>query len=161
FLVLLILGNQIVHVAFSFCELHFVHTFTSVPMQESLTTEHSSELFDTFEEFLDGGRVTNEGGHFQTSWWDVTNSGLYVVWNPFNKHLFVDFLHGHTATENSGYSQVTSMSWITGGHHVFGVEHLLGLKICPNGPERTESMVPGSKSTKTARGTYLPPEASL
>ena len=34
---------------------------------------------------------------------------------------------------------------------------LSGLKICPNGPERTESIVPGSKSTKTARGTYLPP----
>ena len=35
---------------------------------------------------------------------------------------------------------------------------LSGLKICPNGPDRTESMVPGSKSTSTARGTYLPPE---
>lgn len=35
---------------------------------------------------------------------------------------------------------------------------LSGLKICPNGPERTESMVPGSKSTKTARGTYFPPK---
>lgn len=34
---------------------------------------------------------------------------------------------------------------------------LSGLKICPNGPERTESMVPGSRSTRTARGTYLPP----
>jgi len=35
---------------------------------------------------------------------------------------------------------------------------LSGLKICPNGPDRTESMVPGSRSTRTARGTYLPPE---
>lgn len=34
---------------------------------------------------------------------------------------------------------------------------LSGLKICPKGPERTESIVPGSKSTKTALGTYLPP----
>ena len=35
---------------------------------------------------------------------------------------------------------------------------LSGLKICPKGPDRTESIVPGSKSTNTARGTYFPPE---
>ena len=35
---------------------------------------------------------------------------------------------------------------------------LSGLKICPNGPDRTESIVPGSKSTKTALGTYFPPK---
>ena len=34
---------------------------------------------------------------------------------------------------------------------------LSGRKICPNGPDRTESIVPGSKSTKQARGTYFPP----
>lgn len=34
---------------------------------------------------------------------------------------------------------------------------LSGLKICPKGPDLTESIVPGSKSTSTARGTYLPP----
>jgi len=34
---------------------------------------------------------------------------------------------------------------------------LSGLKICPKGPERTESMVPGSRSTRIALGTYLPP----
>lgn len=34
---------------------------------------------------------------------------------------------------------------------------LSGLKICPKGPDRTESMVPGSRSTRIARGTYLPP----
>lgn len=38
---------------------------------------------------------------------------------------------------------------------------LSGLNSCPNGPARTESIVPGSKSTKTARGTYFPPDASL
>ena len=36
FLILLILGDQIIHVGFSLSELHLVHTFTSVPMQESL-----------------------------------------------------------------------------------------------------------------------------
>jgi len=44
-------------------------------VQESLSSEHSSELFsNSLEHFLDGGGVTNEGnGHFQTFWWDVTN----------------------------------------------------------------------------------------
>lgn len=34
---------------------------------------------------------------------------------------------------------------------------LSGLKICPKGPDRTESIVPGSRSTKMALGTYFPP----
>lgn len=34
---------------------------------------------------------------------------------------------------------------------------LSGLKICPKVPERTESMVPGSRSTRMALGTYFPP----
>lgn len=34
---------------------------------------------------------------------------------------------------------------------------LSGLNNCPNGPERTESMVPGSRSTRMARGTNLLP----
>lgn len=38
---------------------------------------------------------------------------------------------------------------------------LSGLKSCPNGPERTESIVPGSKSRSIARGTYFPPEKKI
>ena len=34
---------------------------------------------------------------------------------------------------------------------------LSGRKSCPKGPDRTESMVPGSRSTRTALGTYFPP----
>ena len=34
---------------------------------------------------------------------------------------------------------------------------LSGLKSCPKGPDLTESMVPGSRSINTARGTYFPP----
>ena len=94
---------------------------TSVPVEESLSSEHGSELFtDTLEEFLDGGGVTNEGGgHLQTTWWDITNSGLDVVWNPFNEvgrvlvldveHLFVNFLHGHTSTEHGGDGKITEI----------------------------------------------------
>merc|ERR1719291_1662579 len=38
---------------------------------------------------------------------------------------------------------------------------LSGRKIWPKGPERTESIVPGSRSIRIARGTYRPPVASL
>ena len=60
---------------------------TSVPMKESLATEHGSELLgDALEELLDGGRVSDEGGgHFQALWWDVTNGSFDVVWNPLHK----------------------------------------------------------------------------
>ena len=34
---------------------------------------------------------------------------------------------------------------------------LSGLNTCPKGPDLTESIVPGSRSTSTARGTYFPP----
>jgi len=107
-------------------------------VQESLSSEHSGELFaDSLEELLDGGGVTNEGGaHFKSSWWDIANGGLHVVRDPFNKvtgvlvlgveHLFVDFLHGHSSSEHGGDSQVSTVSWIASGHHVLGIEHLLG-----------------------------------
>jgi len=137
-LVLLVFRHQVVHVGFGFSEFHLVHTLTSVPVQESLSSEHSGKLFgDSFEQLLDGGGVTNEGGaHLQSSWWDVANSGFDVVRDPFNKvagvfvldvqHLFVDFLHGHSSSEHGGDGQVSSVSWVASGHHVFGIEHLLG-----------------------------------
>merc|ERR1712044_26875 len=107
-------------------------------MQESLTPEHSSELLgDSLEELLDGCAVSDKGGsHLKTSWWDVTDSGLHVVGDPFNEvaavlvldvqHLLVNLLHGHTSTEHGGDCEVTSVTWVTGSHHVLGIEHLLG-----------------------------------
>ena len=74
-------------------------------MQESLTTEHSSELLgDALEQLLDGGAVSDEGGgHLETTWWDVTDGGLDVVGDPFNEvaavlvldiqHLLINLLH--------------------------------------------------------------------
>jgi hypothetical protein len=41
FLVLLVLANEIVHIALCLSEFHLVHPFTSIPMQESLAPEHS------------------------------------------------------------------------------------------------------------------------
>lgn len=52
-LVLLVFGYQVVHVALSLCKLHLIHTLPRVPMQESLTTEHSGELItNTLEQLL-------------------------------------------------------------------------------------------------------------
>ena len=82
-------------------------------MEESLPPEHRCELLgDPLEELLDGGGVTDEGsGHLETSGWDVTDGGLDVVGDPLHEvggvlildveHLLVNFLHGHTTTENS------------------------------------------------------------
>jgi hypothetical protein len=109
-LVLLVLRNQIVHVRLSLSELHLVHTLTSVPMQEGLSSEHGSELVtNTLEELLDRGGVTDEGGgHLETTGRDGAESGLDVVRNPLDEvrvvlvlnvaHLVLDFLHGDLTT---------------------------------------------------------------
>jgi hypothetical protein len=113
-LVLLVLGDQVVHVGLSLSELHLVHTLTSVPMQESFSSEHGSELVtNTLEELLDGGRVTNEGRrHLKATGRNGAESSLNVVWDPLDEvgrvlvlhvaHLVLDFLHGDltTAAEN-------------------------------------------------------------
>lgn len=107
-------------------------------MQESLATEHGSELLaDTFEQFLDCSAVANEGGsHLEATWRDVTDGSLDVVRDPFDEvgavlvlnveHLLIDFLHGHASTEHGCHGEVASVTRITGGHHVLSIEHLLG-----------------------------------
>merc|ERR1719436_1300752 len=53
-LVLLVLGNQIVHVRLGLRELHLVHALPGVPMQKSFSPEHRCKLFAySFEHFLD------------------------------------------------------------------------------------------------------------
>lgn len=106
-LVLLVLRDKIVHVGLGLSELHLVHTLTSVPMKESLSSEHSSELLgDSLEHLLDGGRVTDEGGgHLETLGGDITDGRLDVVGDPLNEvrrvlvldieHLLVNLLRGH------------------------------------------------------------------
>ena len=88
-------------------------------MQESLSPEHSRELFaDPLEQLLNGGGIADEGsGHFESSRWDVTDGSLDVVRDPFDEegrvlvldveHLFVDFLHGHAAAEHGSNRQVS------------------------------------------------------
>merc|ERR1719424_2314277 len=137
-LILLILGNEIVHVGLSLGELHLVHTLSSVPMEESLSSEHGSELLtNSLEHLLDGGGVTEEGnGHLESLWWDIANSRLDVVWDPLDevrrvlvldvKHLLVNLLGGHSSSEHGGGGKVSTVSWVGSAHHVLGIEHLLG-----------------------------------
>merc|ERR1711899_245952 len=64
------------------------------------------------------------------------NGSLDIVRDPFNKvrtvfvldvkHLFINFFHGHAASEDCSYGQVPTMARITGSHHIFGIKHLLG-----------------------------------
>ena len=135
---MLVLGNEIVHVGLSLGELHLVHTLSGVPMEESLSSEHGSELLtNSLEHLLDGGGVTEEGnGHLETLWWDIANSRLDVVWDPLNEvrgvlvldveHLLVDLLGGHSSSEHGGGGEVSTVSWVGSAHHVLGIEHLLG-----------------------------------
>jgi len=107
-------------------------------VEESFSSEHSSELFsDSLEHFLDSSGVTQESdGHLQTFRGDITNGGFDVIGDPFNEirrvlvldiqHLFIDFFGGHSSSEKSGGSQISTVSGVSSAHHVFGIEHLLG-----------------------------------
>ena len=66
---------------------HLIHTFTSIPVKESLPPEHGCELlWDTLEHLLDGCGVSNEGcWHLETLGWDVTDTGLHIVGDPLDK----------------------------------------------------------------------------
>ena len=147
-------------------------TFTSIPMQESFSAEHGSELFgNALEQFLDGGRVTNEGGsHLQATGRNVTNGSLDIVRDPFHKvravlvldvkHLFIDFLHGHATSEDCCDGQVSAVAGITGSHHIFGIEHLLGeLWYCQGSVLLTAPGGQGGKSrneeVKTGEGNHV------
>ena len=137
-LVLLVLCNKILHVGFRLRELHFVHTLLGVPMQESLPLEHGRELVaDAAEKFLNGSRVTEERhGHLQATGRDVTLGGEHVVGDPLDEvcrvlvlnilHLLLNLLHRDLATEDSSNREVTAVPGVGSGHHVLGIEHLLG-----------------------------------
>ena len=86
---------------------------------------------------MDSGGVSEEGdGDLESLWWDIADGGLAVVGDPLNEvrgvlvlgvgDLRVDFLGGQAGAEHNGGSEVTSVTWVRGAHHVLGVEHLLG-----------------------------------
>merc|ERR1712195_453228 len=86
-LVLLVFGDQVVHVALGLCELHLVHTLTGVPVQECLPAKHCCEVLgDTLEHLLDRSGVAQESDcHLQALWRNVADSALHVVRDPFDE----------------------------------------------------------------------------
>ena len=144
FLYILLYGFQ--DSDFSKIDANFLNSFfhaeiedpTCVPVKESFSPEHGSELFrNSLEQLLDGGGISNESGsHLETTWRNITNSNLDVVWDPFHKvggvlvldvqHLLVHLLHGHPSSEHGSHGEVTPMSWITSCHHILCIKHLLG-----------------------------------
>ena len=87
-------------------------------MKESFSAEHSGKLFtNSLEQLLNGCRISDKsGGHFEPLWWDITNSGFDIIWNPFDKirrifilnihHLLVYVFHAHFTTEHRSHSQI-------------------------------------------------------
>ena len=136
-LVLLVLGDKIVHVGLSLSELHLVHTLTGVPVQERLSAEHHGELLtDSLEHLLDGSGVTDErSGHLESLGRNITHGTLDVVGDPLDEvgrvlvlnveHLLIDLLGGHASSEHARGSEVTSVTGIGGTHHVLGIKLLL------------------------------------
>merc|ERR1719217_707594 len=136
-LVLLVLGDEIVHVALRLGELHLVHALTGVPVQEGLPPEHPSEVLGhALEHLLDRRGVPRKGHrHLQPLWWDVADSALDVVRDPLHEvrgvlvlhvqHLLVNLLRGHTPTEESGGREVAPVPRVRGAHHVLRIKHLL------------------------------------
>ncbi|KFP94168.1 hypothetical protein N329_04312, partial [Haliaeetus albicilla] len=142
--------DKVVHVALCFGELHLVHPLARVPVEEGLAPEHGRELLrDTLEELLDGRAVADEGdSHLETTRRYVTDGRLHVVGDQLAEvravlvlqvehlvvhlnvvnfdALLVHLLHGHATSEGGGHREVTAVTGIAGGHHVFGVEDLLG-----------------------------------
>ncbi|KFW92862.1 hypothetical protein N336_05357, partial [Phalacrocorax carbo] len=117
--------DQVVHVALSLRELHFIHALAGVPVQERLAPEHGRELLrDPLEELpLDGRAVADEGdGHLQTPGRDVAHGRLHVVGDPLDEvravlvlhveHLLVHLLHGHAAPEDGGHRQVATVAGV-------------------------------------------------
>ncbi|GMR35947.1 hypothetical protein PMAYCL1PPCAC_06142, partial [Pristionchus mayeri] len=172
YLVLLVLGDEIVHVALGFRELHLVHALAGVPMEEGLATEHGSELLrDPLEELLDRGRIADEGGgHLQSTGRNVTDGSLHVSGDPVDEvrrvlvldrhHLVVDLAHGHASTEHGSDGEITSVAGVASGHHVLRIEHLLGqlgdgegvVGRSSLGGERGES---GHEEVETREGNHV------
>merc|ERR1740115_406599 len=80
-LVLLVLGDEVVHVRLGLGELHLVHALAGVPVKEGLAAEHGGELLsDALHDLLHAGGVAAEADrHLETFGGDVADRALHVV----------------------------------------------------------------------------------
>mmetsp|Transcript_82162 Transcript_82162/g.249221 ORF Transcript_82162/g.249221 Transcript_82162/m.249221 type:complete len:265 (+) Transcript_82162:148-942(+) len=136
-LILLVLRDQVVHVALGLCELHLVHSLAGVPVQEGLAPEHGREVLrHALEHLLDRRGVTGKGHrHLEALGRDVADGGLDVVGDPLHEvrgifvlhvqHLLVHLLCGHAAAEERRRREVAAVPRVGRAHHVLCVEHLL------------------------------------
>merc|ERR1719300_1531562 len=111
-LILLVFGDEIVHIALGLGELHFVHSLSSVSVEECFASKHGGELFtNSLEHILNGSGVPDEGGgHLQSLWRDIADGRFDIVRDPLHKirrvlilnieHLLIHFFGAHSASEH-------------------------------------------------------------
>merc|ERR1740138_1412618 len=92
---------------------------------------------DALHHLLHAGGVAAEADrHLEAFGRDVADGALEVVGDPLDEvggvlvlhveHLLVDLLGGHAAAEEGAGGEVAAVAGVGGGHHVLGIEHLLG-----------------------------------
>merc|ERR1719361_674911 len=131
-LFVLVFSNQVTNVLVCFLELHLVHTFSFVPMEESFSSVHSSELSgQTLEDSFERCGVGNEScAHGTRSRRNFDNGTLNVVRNPLHKvvcllalqlvHVVVNIIGGHSSSEAEGRCQVLAIIRFFVGEEVSG-----------------------------------------
>lgn len=136
-LILLVLSNEVLQVGLCFAELHLVHSFASVPVQECFSPEHECKLFrGTLEESLDGSGVGDEGSrHLETWWCNVTQRMLDVVGDPLHEqvrltrldvlHCVLHCLSSHVASEDCRHGEIFAQARVDCCHETLRVEALL------------------------------------
>merc|ERR1712176_1566105 len=127
--VLLVLGDEVDHVALGFGELHLVHALAGVPVEERLALEHGLELvLDALEDLQNGRVVPDEGAaSLRVEGTGVADGLLDVVGNPLGEerrvaverddHLLIHLLRRHRATEDDRRREVLAVARVARRHH--------------------------------------------
>merc|ERR1711985_218186 len=87
-LVLLVLRDEVIHIALSLRKLHLIHALTCVPVKEGFPPEHGRKEFsNTLEHLLDCRRIPEESDcHLQPLRRNITDPDFDVVRDPLTKY---------------------------------------------------------------------------